>query len=181
MAISQATDDPVRSGSDGPRRRDRRPVCDPDPDASLALVGTRSTEETPVRSTIAPSQPVSTIATRVVAEVDSAQSLRSVAEELVADEIGVVLVRAPGHRTGLISERDLVTVLAMGGDPWTGQATDVMTLDLITAAPTDTVAEVGRRMLDSGIRHVVVQDDGEVVGVVSIRDVLRSLLEGQPA
>jgi signal-transduction protein with cAMP-binding, CBS, and nucleotidyltransferase domain len=132
-----------------------------------------------VRSTIAPSQPVSTIATRVVAEVDAAQPLRAVAEELVADEIGVVLVRSPGRPLGLISERDLVAVLALG-DPWESQAIDVMTTDLVTAAPTDTVAEVGRQMLDSGIRHVVIRDGDEAVGVVSIRDVLRTLLEGQP-
>jgi CBS domain-containing protein len=142
---------------------------------------TRTTEETPVRSTIAPSQPVSTIATRVVAEVDSAQSLRSVAEELAADEIGVVLVRRPGRPAGLVSERDLVAVLAAGGDPCRTQAVDAMTADLITADPADSVADVGRQMLDSGIRHVVLRDaDGQVVGVVSIRDVLRTILAGRP-
>jgi CBS domain-containing protein len=65
--------------------------------------------------TISPTQPVSTIATTVVAEVDSARTLRSVAEELVADEVGIVLVRTPGRPSGLLSERDLVTVLAAGG------------------------------------------------------------------
>jgi CBS domain-containing protein len=129
-----------------------------------------------VRTTISPTQPISTIATTVVAEVDSAQTLRSVAEELVADEIGIVLVHSPGRPAGLISERDLVTVLAGGGDLHSTQAADVMTTDLITAAPTASIVEVGTRMLDSGIRHVVLREGDEVVGVVSIRDVLRALL-----
>jgi CBS domain-containing protein len=132
-----------------------------------------------VGTTIAAAQPVSTIASTVVAEVDSAQSLRSVAEELVADEVGVVLVRAPGRPYGLISERDLVTALATGADPWSTQAADVMTTDLVTAAPTDDIAEVGARMLDSAIRHVVLHDGEQVVGIVSIRDVLRALLTAQ--
>lgn len=130
-----------------------------------------------MRTTISPTQPVSTIATRIVAEVDTALSLRAIAEELVADEVGVVLVRAPGRRTGLISERDLVTVLAVGGDPDRTQAADVMTTDLITAAPSASIVEVGTRMLDAGIRHVVLRDGDEVVGVVSIRDVLRAMLD----
>ena len=133
-----------------------------------------------MHTTLAPSQPVSTIASTVIAEVDSAKSLRSVAEELVADEIGVVLVHAPGRPYGLISERDLVTVMATGADPRSTQAADVMTTDLITATPTDSIAEVGTRMLDAGIRHVVLRDGQQVVGIVSIRDVLRALL-AEPA
>jgi signal-transduction protein with cAMP-binding, CBS, and nucleotidyltransferase domain len=130
-----------------------------------------------VRTIIAPTQPVSTIATPIIAEVDSARTLRSVAEELLADEVGMVLVRSPGRPTGLISERDLVTVLATGGDPWSTRAADVMTTDLVAVAPTASIVEVGTRMLDSGIRHVVLEDGDRVVGVVSLRDVLRAMLD----
>ena len=126
--------------------------------------------------TTSPTEPVSTIATSVVAEVDSSENLRTVAKELAADEIGIVLVRAPGRPSGLLSERDLVTVLADGGDPERIQAADVMTTDLVTATPTDNIAEVGARMLEAGIRHVVVREGDEVVGVVSMRDVARVLV-----
>ena len=132
-----------------------------------------------MRATTAPTQPVSTVASTVVAEVDFAQSLRSVAEALVADEIGAVLVRSPGRPPGVISERDLVTVMATGTDLRTVQAADVMTVELITAAPTESIAAVGARMLDAGIRHVLLTDGDEVVGVVSIRDVLHALLADQ--
>lgn len=130
-----------------------------------------------MRTTTAPTDPISTIASTVVAEVDSAQTLRTVAEQLVADEVGAVVVRVPGRPSGLVSERDLVAVLASGGDPGSVQAADVMTTELITAAPGDSIAEVGEQMLDAGIRHVVLRDDDEVVGIVSIRDVLRVLID----
>ncbi|MGH4008333.1 MAG: CBS domain-containing protein [Pseudonocardiaceae bacterium] len=109
-------------------------------------------------------------------DIGPEESLRSVAQELVADEIGAVLVRVPGGPVGLISERDLVTVLVGGGDFDTQQAADIMTADLVTAQPRDSIAFVGRLMLDTGVRHVVVHENDAVVGLVSIRDVLAVLL-----
>ncbi|WP_214401434.1 CBS domain-containing protein [Pseudonocardia lacus] len=129
-----------------------------------------------MHTTTAPTDPIATIAATVVAEVDSSQTLRAVAEELVADEIGAVVVRVPGRPSGLISERDLAAVVAAGGEPGTVQAVDLMTTELVTAAPGDSIAEVGARMLDAGIRHVVLHDGEQVVGIVSIRDVLGVLL-----
>jgi CBS domain-containing protein len=129
-----------------------------------------------MHTTIAPTDPISTIASAVVAEVDSAQTLRSVAEELAAGEIGAVVVRIPGRPSGLVSERDLVPVVASGADVATVQAADVMSAELVTAAPDDSIVEVGTRMLDAGVRHVVLRKGDEVVGIVSIRDVLRALI-----
>jgi hypothetical protein len=54
--------------------------------------------------TISPTQPISTIATRVVAEVDSAESLRSVAEKLVTNGVGAVLVHV--HVAGTPPDQD---------------------------------------------------------------------------
>lgn len=93
-----------------------------------------------------------------------------------SEEIGAVVVSARGGPAGLISERDLITILASGGDPDTHQAADVMTADLMAAQPGDSIASVGRLMLDAGVRHVVVRDGDSVVGLVSIRDVLAILL-----
>lgn len=68
-------------------------------------------------TTTAASAPVSTVTATVRAEVDTAQSLRSVAEELVCDEVGVVLTHTRGAIVGLISERDLVTPWPPGPTP----------------------------------------------------------------
>jgi CBS domain-containing protein len=116
--------------------------------------------------------------------VDPDATLRQVAAVLADDYIGAVVVRgtrpmgAPGSRAeGLISERDIVRALAEGADPDVERARNVMTLDLATAAPGDSVLDVAESMLANEIRHVPVSVDGVVVAVVSERDALRSMVE----
>ncbi|PVZ06315.1 cyclic nucleotide-binding/CBS domain-containing protein [Actinomycetospora cinnamomea] len=121
---------------------------------------------------------------RNLATVEPDATLQDVAEELALDEIGVVVVQHGHEPIGLISERDLVTVLASGGDLET-QATDLMTVDLVTAGEDTSVADVGRLMVDARVRHVLVRgpgerddpDNGPVTGIVSMRDVVRFLLD----
>lgn len=125
--------------------------------------------------------PVAKIMVEDLIEVDPGESLRSVAQELVADEIGVVFVRTPGGPVGLISERDLVNALVGGGDFDTRQAADIATTDLVVAQAEDSIASVGQLMLKSGVRHIAVREGGTVVGLVSIRDVLAVLLAGAQA
>jgi signal-transduction protein with cAMP-binding, CBS, and nucleotidyltransferase domain len=116
--------------------------------------------------------------------VDPDATLRQVAALLADDYIGVAVVRgtrpmgAPGsHAEGLISERDIVRALAEGANPDVELARNVMTLDLATAAPRDSVLDVAESMLANEIRHVPVTVDGVVVGVVSERDALRSFVD----
>jgi CBS domain-containing protein len=120
--------------------------------------------------------------------VDPDATLREVAATLADDYIGAVVVRgtrpmgAPGNRAdGILSERDIVRALAGGADPDAERARNVMTLDLATAAPGDSVDDVAEQMLANEIRHVPLVEDGVVVAVVSERDVLRSVLaDAQP-
>lgn len=112
-------------------------------------------------------------------------TLREVAQVLSEELIGAVVVRgtrppgAPGsHAEGVVSERDLVQALADGLSPDQTRAQDVMTMDLAYAAPEESLLSVGRRMLDNEVRHLPVTEDGVVTGVVSERDVLRALLDG---
>ncbi|MFC5993467.1 cyclic nucleotide-binding/CBS domain-containing protein [Pseudonocardia hispaniensis] len=131
----------------------------------------------PAETTAATSaDPVKKIMAELVATVRYDDSLRSVAQELVADEVGAVVVTSTNEPLGLISERDLVTVEATGGDLDTRQAADIMTTDLVTAQSGDSIASVGRLMLDARVRHIVVKEGQDMVGVVSIRDVLAVLL-----
>ena len=124
----------------------------------------------------APTDPVRLVMARRLVGVESDVSLREIARELYECEIGVVLVDNPGGATGLVSERDVVAAVADGDDLDERQALDIMTADLVTAAPDDTIAAVGVLMRDAGVRHVPVAVGGTVVGVVSIRDVLAVLL-----
>lgn len=125
-----------------------------------------------------PTDAVAQVMSVAPAEVATGDSLRVVAEELTAGEIGAVVVRARGTVVGLVSERDLVAVVASGGDVESVQAADVMSTELITVGAGTSIAATGEAMLEAGVRHVLVERDTGIVGVVSIRDVLAVLLAG---
>jgi CBS domain-containing protein len=122
-------------------------------------------------------QPIRLIMSDPPATVEQHDSLRDVAKELAAEEIGALLVESPVGPVGIVSERDVVAVVAIGGDVDREQVKTVMSIDLVTAEPTDSIAAVGRLMIDAGVRHVAVRGvDGRIAGVVSLRDVLDALL-----
>jgi CBS domain-containing protein len=129
-----------------------------------------------VTSRARPSDPVRMIMSTPVATVDPGSTLLDVAGELLADEVGAVLVSSGPGPVGLLSERDLITVAATGDDLAVVQAGQAMTADLTWAAPEASIREVGVLMLEAGVRHVPVGDGRRAVGVVSARDVLAVLL-----
>lgn len=86
-----------------------------------------------------------------------------------------------GNLSGVISERDYVTKIALLGK--TGRTTKVNEIstksaNLITASPEDTVDSCMAKMLSRDIRHLpLVDDKGKVVGIISIKDLIKSSLE----
>lgn len=120
--------------------------------------------------------PAGRLAGRVLATVDSRATLREIAQELAAQEVGVVLVRGEHGLVGLVSERDVVAALADFADPDGTQAHEMMTGDLVLVDDDATLVEVGRLMVDAGIRHIVIGDGGPRSGILSIRDVLAVLV-----
>jgi CBS domain-containing protein len=112
-----------------------------------------------------------------VAIVPGESSLLEVAEELAADGIGAVGVVENGHLAGVVSERDIVHHLAQGSNVEHLTAADVMTTDLVTAHPDDTVLDTARRMVEAQVRHVPVVKEGSIAGFVSIRDLFEVLLD----
>ena len=127
--------------------------------------------------------PVARIMRGPVATVDEGRTMREVAAALAADEIGAVLVDGAHGPIGIVSERDITTALGTGEDPDTLQARDLMSTDLITAAPDEAVSDIVDLMLAAGVRHLPVIADGRPVGMVSTRDVVvaaRALEEPGP-
>ena len=112
-----------------------------------------------------------------VATVPGTTSLQEVAEVLAADHIGAVGVVVGGHLAGVVSERDVVTHLAEGAHPGHVTAAEVMTTDLVTVRPGDTILETARRMADAEVRHLPVIEDGNIAGFVSMRDLFTVLLD----
>ena len=103
-------------------------------------------------------------------------TLRTVATVLDRYEVGAAIVRH-GDDPGLVSERDIVAALAAGGDPDELWGVDVMSPELIDVAPDTTIGEAARRMLDAGVRHLAIADGDDIVGVVSMRDLLAVLVD----
>jgi len=118
-------------------------------------------------------------AARPAVVVAPRDTLRDVALQLWEAGVGAAVV--PGDATsiaGVISERDVVAQLAIGADPDTVTADQAMSRNVISAQPADPVLDVVFLMLDAGVRHIPVVDDDldQVLGVVSMRDLLRPLL-----
>jgi CBS domain-containing protein len=135
-----------------------------------------STEATGRQATrVRPVDPVRMIMSTPVATVDSGTSVLDAATELVADETGAVLITGAGA-LGLLSERDILTLVGTGADLAATQVVDVMTEDLVWARPDDTVAVVAERMLEAKVRHLPVGDGRHVVGIVSLRDIVAVLV-----
>ena len=102
-------------------------------------------------------------------------SLREVAVLLRDKDVGVLLVR-DGEAFGILSERDVVGALADGANPDEVWAADVMTRDVLIAEPQAEIVYVGLSMVEANVRHVVLADGTEAVGVVSLRDVAAALI-----
>lgn len=116
-----------------------------------------------------------------VATVRPTTSLRNVARLIEETDTGVVVVvDADGRVGGVISERDLVRALAHDVDPRVALARSYATKRVLTAALDDETSDVARTMLAEGVRRLPVVSDGELVGVVSMRDLfaLETFLPG---
>lgn len=96
-------------------------------------------------------------------------TLRSVAAVLSSANIGAALVRSDAGSIRMISERDIARALADDIDPDKAWSADVASAGLITADLRDRIIQVAFRMLDGNIRHIAIERDGEVIGVVSSR------------
>ena len=120
---------------------------------------------------------IADVATLEPVMVPPETSLRAVTEAMARHDIGAVLVGTPRRPLGVVSERDIVAVIARGADPDEVRAAAVMSHDLVALKRNDAVYDAAVDMLDLGIRHVAVLDeDGTAVGMVSVRDLLRPLV-----
>ncbi|HMK63379.1 MAG TPA: CBS domain-containing protein [Acidimicrobiales bacterium] len=99
-------------------------------------------------------------------------TLTEVARELSEANVGVVVVGERAKPSGVISERDIVHAVAEGRDPTATRAADLAQSELLWCDVTSTVAEVTGEMMEHYVRHVLVEQDGALAGVVSARDLL---------
>ena len=84
--------------------------------------------------------------------------------------ISSVVVMDGDRLAGIVTERDLVNLVADGDDPRTTTVASRMSTNLDTVAPRTDIAEAAEHMARLGIRHLPVVDDGRLAGIISIRD-----------
>jgi CBS domain-containing protein len=118
-----------------------------------------------------------------VASVRPDDTIGTVVRVLTERSIGaVVVLDAAGQPVGIVSERDIVHALAAKGMATQAvTAGELMTRTLKTATPNTTVSEAMGMMTFGRFRHLPVIDNGVLVGLVSIGDVVRAKLRQQEA
>jgi CBS domain-containing protein len=105
--------------------------------------------------------------------------ISEVVDCLKSKRIGVLVVTKTGDDiVGIVSERDIVTGLAEQGASLLDQPVEtIMTRQVKTCSPDDTITSVMEMMTDRRIRHVPVMRDGALAGIVSIGDAVKSRLQ----
>jgi CBS domain-containing protein len=111
------------------------------------------------------------ISDQVLHQVGPRDTVRQAARLMRDKKIAAVLVMEFDRLVGIITERDMtVRVVAAGLDPDTTPVREIMTANPDTLAPSDTASDAIRMMKSRNYRHLPVVDGGQVVGMVSVRD-----------
>lgn len=110
-----------------------------------------------------------------VATARSDETLEAVAQKLSARKIGaIVIVGDGGSVAGIVSERDIVRTIAENGATALQQpVSNVMTKNVMTCAESSTIDQMMAVMTQGRFRHVPVIEDGALVGIISIGDVVK--------
>jgi CBS domain-containing protein len=113
-----------------------------------------------------------------VFSIEPTAALDTAIKTLAAHRIGALLVFGPDRRViGILSERDIVRALAeQGADVLSKPLSQVMTRKVVTCGQTETVGTIMERMTTGKFRHVPVVEQDQVVGVISIGDVVKHRL-----
>jgi CBS domain-containing protein len=112
----------------------------------------------------------------VAAGASVIDAIRSMAD----NHVGALLVMEGDRLAGIVSERDYARkVVLQGRSSATTAVREIMSFPVVTAAPTDTVDHAMRLMTDRRIRHLPVLQGEKVIGVVSIGDLVRSIIDAQ--
>ncbi len=107
-----------------------------------------------------------------VVRIPADATVAAAARMIVKAGVGAVVVGDGDRPTALLSERDVALVVASGRNPSAVAAAEVASTDLVWCEAADTVDKVAMRMTDRHIRHILVEDDGALAGIVSARDLL---------
>ncbi len=121
---------------------------------------------------------VNEIMSRRLLTVDPATALSDAAQQMEKRAVGAVLVLSDARLVGILTERDILRAVA-AGKAESGNVSDWMTRHPETIEPSDRVAHAASIMIHGGFRHLPVLDGGEAVGIISIRDLVRIVIDDE--
>jgi CBS domain-containing protein len=113
---------------------------------------------------------------RNLLSVEPGEMITEVAQRMVERNLGAVLVLDGGRLVGIMTERDLMRAVARGL-PAGAVVAEYMTNDPETIEPDDTTQHAAVLMIHGGFRHLPVVERDDVVGILSIRDLMRVVLD----
>ena len=114
--------------------------------------------------------------TRSLLSVDAEATLGEAAARMAERGVGAVVILEGDTIAAILTERDVMKAVAAGKDG-SASVTDWMTRHPDTIEPDDTTDHAASLMIHGGFRHLPVVEDGKVVGIVSIRDLMRVALD----
>lgn len=114
-----------------------------------------------------------------VSTIKPSDTIATLSQRLRDEQVGALIVSADGgHVDGIISERDIAYALCnFKGDLPGMPVSALMTKSVITCSPDDDVADAAVVLRERRIRHLPVTDNGRLVGVIAMRDILMQRLD----
>lgn len=110
----------------------------------------------------------------VVLTLGPAHTLREASRQMSARRVGAAVVTDSEHAgIGILTERDILDSVGAGQDPDAELVADHRTSDVVFASPEWTLDHAADAMVRGNFRHLVVIEDHEVVGLLSMRDIVR--------
>lgn len=112
--------------------------------------------------------------------VEPAQTVYEALQVLAERNIGVVPVVEDGQLVGIFSERDYARrIVLYGRNSKDTQVAEVMTANVQTASPDDTIQQCMQVVVNGGFRHLPVVEEGSLIGVISSTDLLAEMIRDQ--
>ena len=110
----------------------------------------------------------------VVLTVNPGHTLREAARAMAGRGVGAAVVMDPEQPgPGIVTERDILQSIGQGQDPDSERVSDHLSTDLTFAAPDWSLERAAEAMVRGGFRHLVVVEGSEMIGVLSMRDIVR--------
>jgi CBS domain-containing protein len=112
--------------------------------------------------------------TKLVLTIGPAHTLREAAGLMSARSVGAAVVVDSEHAgLGILTERDILDSVGAGQDPDTEPASAHRTSDVVFASPEWTLEQAAETMVRGGFRHLIVVEGQDVIGLLSMRDIVR--------